>query len=248
MAEDAPATAVDPQAEAPVAEGETPAADIPTEVLFPQSKEEKKMEQKMIKVIERMHANVQNRFKSLYVFSDERSKLNDLFEKEVRELSEKFEKRKVPILNKRDNILNGEITEFDDACIEFDEKFTKLETAVAGIVKTEEEKERDAEEESKHTPVPVEHLKDKAGVPDFWQNAIKNHEMLQTIITDADKPIMKHLKTLHAAQCKIPQPQLTITMTFEQNEYFTNETISFIAVADNDTNQTIEIKGTEIDW
>ena len=35
-----------------------------------------------------MPAAVQNRFRALHVFSDERSKINDLFEQEVRELSE----------------------------------------------------------------------------------------------------------------------------------------------------------------
>lgn len=62
--------------------------------LFPQSKQEREMEQKMIKVIERMPASVAKRFQNLYVFSDERSKINDQFEKEVRELADEFEKRK----------------------------------------------------------------------------------------------------------------------------------------------------------
>ena len=74
------------------------------------------------------------------MLSDERSKINDLFEKEVKELSERFEKRKLPILEKRDKILAGTLTEFDDYCIEFDNTQTRLQTAVAGIVKTEEEK------------------------------------------------------------------------------------------------------------
>ena len=37
-------------------------------------------------------------------------------------------------------------------------------------------------------------------------------------------------------------------MTFSQNEFFTNETISFTSIMDNDTDQTIEVKGTIIDW
>ena len=74
----------------------------------------------MVKVIERMPAAVQNRFRALHVFSDERSKINDEFEKEVRELSESFERRKIPILEKRDKILAGTLTDFDDACNEFD--------------------------------------------------------------------------------------------------------------------------------
>ena len=144
------------------------------------------MEQKMIKVVERMPENVQKRFQCLYVFSDERSKINDQFEKEVRELSEAFETRKLPILKKRDEIIAGTNTSFDDACIEFDTAYTKLETAVAGIIKTDEEKEADEEEDKLHEPTNVEHLKEKPGVPDFWAKAIKNHAMLQSAITEKD--------------------------------------------------------------
>jgi len=140
----------------------------------------------MIKIIEKMPESVQNRFRSLHVFSDERSKINDLFEKEVRELSESFEKRKLPILAKRDQILAGTVTEFDDACNEFDVSMAKCETTVAGIVKTEEEKAADEEEAKSHTPTDVTHLKDTPGVPDFWAKAIKNHAMLQSIVTEKD--------------------------------------------------------------
>ena len=216
--------------------------------LFETSKQEREMEQKMVKIIERMPENVRTRFQCLHVFSDERSKINDLFEKEVRELSEAFEKRKLPIVKKRDDILDGTNTTFDDACIEFDTTVTKLQAAVAGIVKTEEEKEADEEENKEHKPTNVDHLKDKAGVPDFWSTAIKNHAMLQTVVTEQDSPILDHIKKLHASQEKIPRPKLTVTFTFGENEYFSNDTISFTALADNDTNQTVEIQGTIIEW
>lgn len=107
MAEDSNAAAAE------VAQAAEQANDAAEEVpleegeIFPRSKAEIEMEQKMIKVISKMPENVQKRFQSLYVFSDERSKINDQFEKEVRELSEAFEKRKLPILQKRDAIIEG---------------------------------------------------------------------------------------------------------------------------------------------
>lgn len=69
---------------------------------FTHSKEELKLEQEMVKTIESMHENCRDRFKCLHVWSDERSVINDTFEMEVRALSEAFEKRKVPLLLKRD--------------------------------------------------------------------------------------------------------------------------------------------------
>ena len=65
--------------------------------------------------------------------------MDDLFEQEARELSEAFEKRKLPILQKRDQIIAGTLTDFEDSIRTFSETQAKLEVVVAGIVKTEEE-------------------------------------------------------------------------------------------------------------
>ena len=37
-------------------------------------------------------------------------------------------------------------------------------------------------------------------------------------------------------------------MTFKENEFFSNEVLSFTALADGDTNQTVEVQGCTIDW
>ena len=47
--------------------------------------------------------------------------MDDLFEQEARELSEAFEKRKLPILQKRDQIIAGTLTDFDDSIRTFSE-------------------------------------------------------------------------------------------------------------------------------
>jgi len=125
---------------------------------------------------------------------------------------------------------------------------TSLEASVSGIVKSEEEKQADEEEEKAHTPTDVTHLKAAPGIPDYWAKAIKNHAMLQSVVTDKDGPILEKLTKLHCSQVKIPQPKLSVTMTFAENDFFTNTSISFEALADNDTNQTIEVVGTTIDW
>ena len=41
------------------------------------SKDERELEQKMVKTISGMPAKIQNRFKILHMLSDERSKIND---------------------------------------------------------------------------------------------------------------------------------------------------------------------------
>lgn len=166
----------------------------------------------------------------------------------MRELSEAFEKRKLPIVDKRDQILAGTLTAFDDYCVSFDSAHVKLEQAVAGIVKTEEEKAAEEEENKEHVATNVDHLKAAPGVKDFWSKAIKNHAMLQSIVSEKDGAILEHLEKLHCAQVKLPQPKLTVKMTFSANEFFENETLEFVALADNDTNQTNEVQGTVINW
>jgi len=49
-----------------------------------------------------------------------RSKINDEFEKEVKALSLRFDKKKAPILEKRNKILSGELEEFDQFKADYD--------------------------------------------------------------------------------------------------------------------------------
>jgi hypothetical protein len=62
------------------------------------AQDEREIEQKMIKVVGNMPAAVQNRFKVMHMLSDERSKINDEFEKEVKALDDKFRAKKLPLL------------------------------------------------------------------------------------------------------------------------------------------------------
>lgn len=52
-----------------------------------------------------MPPQVQNRFKVLHMLSDERSKINDLFEAEQKTLEAKFREKKLPLLEKRNEIV-----------------------------------------------------------------------------------------------------------------------------------------------
>ena len=158
----------------PLGQTSTPTA-LPEKEL---TKNEKELEQKMIKVIENMPAQVKARFKILHMLSDQRSKINDMFEDEVKILSAKMEEKKRPILEKRDNILKGETALIADMVPQYDKRVPELETIISGIQKTDDEKAEDEEDEKEHEPVNVDHLKEVAGVPDFWQKAIEGHPML----------------------------------------------------------------------
>lgn len=48
------------------------------------------------------------------MLSDERSKINDEFEKEVKALEARFNEKKKPLLLKRNEIVLGKITDFSE--------------------------------------------------------------------------------------------------------------------------------------
>jgi len=132
--------------------------------------EEKEIEQKMIKIIAQMPANVQNRFKVLKVLSDKRSELADKFEEEIKILDAKIAALKKPLYEERRKIVAGEITDFSQYNQKFDAKHKQLEAECASIVTKGDEKK---DEEAK--AVDVEHLKTVNGIPDFWFRSIKNN-------------------------------------------------------------------------
>jgi hypothetical protein len=103
------------------------------------SNEEVELEMKMIKVISKMPEKIQPRFKVLHMLSDERSRINDEFEKELKALEAKMELRRAPIIAKRAQITKGEVTNFDEYLPLYDAQEAEVKTIVAGIVKSAED-------------------------------------------------------------------------------------------------------------
>ena len=185
------------------------------------SPEEREVEQKMIKVISQMPANVQNRFKVLHMISDERSRINDEFEKEVKALEAKFMAKKKPLLEKRNDIVLGKVTDFSDYVPKYEKTLKENEDIVSGIVKSDKDKAQDEEEAKEHTATDVSHLKDVAGVPDFWLTAIKNNQMMMQNIREKDRDTLQYITNLEASETQEPRT-ITIKLFFKENEYFTN--------------------------
>lgn len=109
------------------------------------------------------------------MLSDERSRINDEFEKEVKALEAKFMERKKPLLQKRNDIVLGKITDFAEYIPKYEKTQTENEEIVVGVVKSDKDKAEDEEEAKSHVPTDVTHLKGVAGIPDFWTTAIKNN-------------------------------------------------------------------------
>jgi len=192
------------------------------------AQEEREIEQKMIKVVSNMPAAVQSRFKVMHMLSDERSKINDEFEKEVKALEDKFRTKKQPLLEMRNDIVLGKVTDFGEKLDQYEANFKEVSTIVAGIVKSQKEKDADEDEQKDHVPTNVDHLKEVQGVPDFWSKAVKNHQIMLQYIREKDREVLPHLTNVTAVECNTPVKTISVELTFSENEWFTNEKLTLL--------------------
>jgi len=207
--------------------------------------EEIELEMKMIKVISKMPEKIQARFKVLHMLSDERSRINDNFEKELKALEAKMELRRAPILEQRAKIIAGEVENFDEYLAPFDAQVKEVETIVAGIIKAPEDDKKD--EEEKHTPTDVSHLKDVKGVPDFWSVAVQNNMLLQQVVRKNDKEAITFLSNVFAKKTEDPQAAY-VELTFRENPYFSNTKLSYTVRLKEDGEEPEAVEGCVIDW
>jgi nucleosome assembly protein 1-like 1 len=222
-------------------EGKTSESVIPK-----MSTEEVELEMKMIKVISKMPANIQTRFKVLHMLSDERSRINDEFEKELKALEAKMQVRRAPILEKRAKILKGEDTNFGEYLPLFDEQAIEVKAIVAGIVKTPEDIEAE-KDEKEHVATNVDHLKTVAGVPDFWKVAAENNMLLQQAIRKQDKEAIGYLADVFAKKTEDPQ-SVTVEFTFNENPFFSNTKLHYTVRVKDNGEEPEGVDGCVIDW
>ena len=218
----------------------------------PMDADEKEIEQKMIKTIQQMPKEVQDRFKVLHMLSDKRSKLNDEFNEACKKLEQKIMEKKKPYLEQRRQIILGEMVEFPELIPKFDEAHQELEKKVAAIVKPEneaEDKEENKEEEK--VPTDVSYLKGKKGVPDFWVKAMKANRLIWDQVKEKDEPIMEHLQHVEtiASEDEVSKNSIyTRKMYFaEDNDNFTPEVLE-VSLEYESEDQVKSIKATTIEW
>jgi len=70
-------------------------------------------------------------------------------------------------------------------------------------------------------PTDVAYLKDTQGIPDFWQKAILNNQMMLQYIREKDRDTLNYITNVTTVETLEP-PTITVNLTFKENEYFTN--------------------------
>merc|ERR1712166_503076 len=221
--------------------------------------EEREMDQKMIKVIEGMPADVQGRFKGLYMLSNQCTTIGDQMDREMEAMEVAFLAKKKPIFEKREGILSGEDTEFAAAVATFDACIPHLETIVAATVA-----KMPADEKAEYDEATAEHEAEfansnpgadlpAAGVPDFWAKAIKENEMLMSIIKEKDQEALDCITKLEVAQAVNPEAgskkSKSVTLRFSDNEFFSNDALTMTCYfKDNDCEEVARVESTVVDW
>lgn len=226
----------------------------PTHVdLAAMDKDEKELEQKMIKVIEAMPEQVRDRFKVLHMLSEQRNKLNDEFNDVLNKLSKKyFEERTKPVFVRRQRLIEGEEVEAD-LLPKFEDRHSQVEQDVAKILEEEKAKKKDGEAEEEPADdtekTDVSHLKGKKGIPDYWSRIIKNSKMVMEDANEKDSEIIDHIRNVETDTVEEGKDHhLKFTVYFNKdNDFLTDESISCTLIYGND-DDVKEIKGQEINW
>lgn len=161
--------------------------------------------------IESLPPQVKKRVAGLKGIQKEHSKLEAEFQEEVLQLEKKYFAKFTPLYEKRAEIING-----------------KTEPTEEQILAGEEDEEEDDDEEEKTEEAekekPAEVSENVSGIPEFWLSAMKNQISLAEMITDRDESALKHLIDIRMEY--LDKPGFRLIFEFEENEFFTNKTIT----------------------
>uniref|UniRef100_A0ACD5T7Z1 Uncharacterized protein n=1 Tax=Avena sativa TaxID=4498 RepID=A0ACD5T7Z1_AVESA len=90
--------------------------------------------------------------------------------------------------------------------------------------------------------------KEEKGVPDFWFNAMKNHEILAEEIQERDEEALKYLKDIKWYRISDPKG-FKLEFHFNTNPFFKNEVLTkTYHMIDEDEPILEKAIGTEIEW
>jgi nucleosome assembly protein 1-like 1 len=173
-----------------------------------QNKLEKEIDDKLVDAILTLPEEVRPRFIALKKHADERNKLNEKLEEEIKALEKKYEQLYLPLYQARRDLIAGVHEVSIEDIAEFKEK-------TAARKPTEETK----------VEVDIEELKASKGIPSFWLNAMKNNTLIKTLITEKDEEILKHLIDIRYEQIE-DTLGFSLRFFFGPNEHFENDVLT----------------------
>ncbi|CAN6336960.1 unnamed protein product [Urochloa humidicola] len=176
-------------------------------------------------VLESLEPKVRKRVEKLREIQGQHDELEAKFFEERAALEAKYQKLYEPLYLKRYEIVNGVIE-------------------VEGV--TESADETPAEQKSGDEN-PAEQKEEK-GVPAFWLNAMKNHEILAEEIQERDEEALNYLKDIKWFRISEPKG-FKLEFHFDTNPFFKNSVLTkTYHMIDEDEPILEKAIGTEIEW
>lgn len=83
-------------------------------------------------------------------------------------------------------------------------------------------------------------------IPNFWMDALVNHQIFSSMITDDDMPVLEHLKNVEVTRSEDDFRSFKITFYFGENPFFANEGLVKELTASGD--QSIKVTNSPIQW
>ncbi|KAI2623274.1 nucleosome assembly protein [Hypoxylon sp. NC1633] len=186
--------------------------------------------------IESLPTVVRRRVAGLKGIQKDHSKLEAEFQEEVLQLEKKYFAKFTPLYEQRAAIVNGKDEPTEDQVQAGEED------------NDEDDEDAKAGEEEKAAAETSESVK---GIPEFWLSAMKNQISLAEMITDRDEAALRHLTDIRMEY--LDKPGFRLIFEFEENEFFTNKTITKTYFYQNESGYGGDFiydhaEGHKIDW
>eukprot|EP00996_Jenningsia_fusiforme_P005996 NODE_713_length_1961_cov_58.631799_g660_i0.p1 GENE.NODE_713_length_1961_cov_58.631799_g660_i0~~NODE_713_length_1961_cov_58.631799_g660_i0.p1 ORF type:complete len:340 (+),score=90.09 NODE_713_length_1961_cov_58.631799_g660_i0:813-1832(+) len=175
--------------------------------------------------VSKLDDDVRRRVFACLGIQKECKKLQDEQTEEMRILENKFEELCAPLFEMRRAIVNGE-------------RKPTVDEVARGSKLMEVKDEEEVEEEEAGS-----------GVPNFWLQALKNNELVESSITNRDEECLKHLTDVAAKNFPDPTKGFTLTFTFSENPFFSNAVLTktYHLVAEDEI-LLEKAEGCSIEW
>ncbi|KAK2173521.1 hypothetical protein NP493_870g02027 [Ridgeia piscesae] len=213
---------------------------------------------------------VKRRIKALKKLQFEMIKIESTFYEEVHALECKYATKYTPLVEKRQEIVTGNIEPTDSDCdwpsddeegedeklAESPGKIPKIEDDMKTKAKVEEVNETGEKTEEKAEGEKTEgedgeedkKEEDPVGISEFWLTIFKNIDMLSDMVQEQDEPILKHLRDIRVKLSQSDPMGFTLEFYFDENEFFTNTMLSkeYIMRSEPDKDEPFGFEGPEI--
>mmetsp|Transcript_53497 Transcript_53497/g.88869 ORF Transcript_53497/g.88869 Transcript_53497/m.88869 type:complete len:376 (+) Transcript_53497:90-1217(+) len=191
---------------------------------------------------------VQRRVQALEKLNDEHTKLEEQFQKELRELELKYHKLYEPLYDKRAQIATGAHEPTDaEAGLSLEE--LKKKKAEGSLEVTDVDKEVPTTDKPKSIELDEETIGlSTKGIPDFWLTSMKNNDQLADHITEKDEQVLKFLTDIKASPL-VDRKGFSLEFVFSENPFFTNTILSKSYYMLEEEELILDhAEGTKIDW